>query len=274
MPETSSALAIREPIAAPGIMSNAEIDQTFRVAKALAISGLFKDARQAEQAFAKILVGRDLGLSPTQAMMGIHIIEGKPELSANLQAAFVKRTEGYYYRVLEHTDDVCEIAFLRDGDELGRSRFSMADAQKAGLGGRGPWKSYPRNMLFARAMSNGVAFHCPEVTGGLRVYSEGEIGGDERPPEIPAAAPVAEAEEEPADAVVVDTGAREKAVDAAFVAFGLYIDARLSPDRLELKLTELGADGDDMEESIASLNADQADALESWLRSELAGAAV
>jgi hypothetical protein len=30
-------------------------------------------------------------------------------------------------------------------------------------------------MLFARAMSNGVAFNCPEVTGGIRVYHEGEI---------------------------------------------------------------------------------------------------
>ena len=33
----------------------------------------------------------------------------------------------------------------------------MKDAELAGLANRGPWKTYPRNMLFARAMSNGVA---------------------------------------------------------------------------------------------------------------------
>jgi hypothetical protein len=37
------------------------------------------------------------------------------------------------------------------------------------------WEKYPRNMLFARAMSNGVAFHCPDVMNGIRVYAEGEI---------------------------------------------------------------------------------------------------
>lgn len=160
----------------PTPVSTEELGTLMQVAGALAKSGLFKDTRQAEQAVAKVLVGRDLGLSPTEAMMGIHIVEGKPELSASLQASFVKRTPGYDYRVLEHTDQACEIAFYRDGEEIGRSRFTIEDARRAGLAGRNVWKSYPRNMLFARTMSNGVAFHCPEVTGGIRVYHEGEIG--------------------------------------------------------------------------------------------------
>jgi hypothetical protein len=36
---------------------------------------------------------------------------------------------------------------------------------------------FPRNMLFARAMSNGVKWYCPDVTSGVTVYSEGEISG-------------------------------------------------------------------------------------------------
>lgn len=178
-PEAGASLpAVRQ---AP-LISDAEIDRTFKLANALGASGMFKDVRTGEQAFAKILIGRDLGLSPTESMMGIHIIEGKPEISANLQAAFVKRSDRHDYRVLEHSEEACEIAFFLDGEEIGRSRFSMEDAKRAGLGAKGPWKTYPRNMLFARAMSNGVAFHCPEVTGGVRVYSEGEVGGHEQPP--------------------------------------------------------------------------------------------
>ena len=33
------------------------------------------------------------------------------------------------------------------------------------------WVKYPRNMLFARAMSNGVRWFAPEATGGLPVYT-------------------------------------------------------------------------------------------------------
>lgn len=183
-PTNGTTLAINEPQHAPAVMTDAEINGLFRIANALALSGMFKDALKAEQAFAKMLIGRDLGLSPTQAMMGINIIEGKPELSANLQAAFVKRTPGYDYRVTEHTTEACEITFYRDGEPLGTSRFTMEDAKTAGLAGRGPWKSYPKNMLYARAMSNGVAFHCPEVTGGVKTYSDGEISGAETVPTL------------------------------------------------------------------------------------------
>lgn len=218
----STAVEVREQDPhVPTPLSTEEFTQTYRVATALAASGMFKDARQAEQAFAKILIGRDLGLSPTQAMMGIHIIEGKPELSANLQAAFVKRAPEYDYRVVQLTDVLCELVFVRatgDGEtELGRSSFTIEDAKHAGLAGRGPWKSYPRNMLFARAMSNGVAWYCPDVTGGLRVYAEGEVGGHERPPQLddespsPPPAPVV-----PPDPIVNDTH-----IDPARVS-GLY----------------------------------------------------
>lgn len=164
-----------------------ELDTAVRIAQNLAASGMFKDARQAEQAFAKILLGRDLGLSPTQAMTSIHVVEGKPELSANLQAQLVKSYRGpdgerYDYVVREHTDEACEIEFRRreqggDWETLGTERFSIEDAKRAGLAGRGPWKTYPRNMLWARCVSNGVNFHCPEVARGLRVFHEGEISG-------------------------------------------------------------------------------------------------
>src|ERR1044071_303709 len=62
------------------LMTDDEIRRSWRLASSLAASGMFKDAKQGEQAFAKILIGRDLGLTPTQAMTGIHIVEGKPEV--------------------------------------------------------------------------------------------------------------------------------------------------------------------------------------------------
>lgn len=37
-------------------------------------------------------------------------------------------------------------------------------------------QKFPRNMLFARALSNGVRWFCPDVFYGNSVYVEGEIG--------------------------------------------------------------------------------------------------
>jgi len=154
----------------------------WRVAGAFARSGMFKDATQAEQAFAKIMIGRDLGLSPAQSMMGIHIVEGKPEVAAVTLASFVqKHPAGYSYRIIEHTDEACEIEFRKGDDVLGTSRFTALDAARAGLtaqtrnGKDSNHTKFPRNMTFARAMSNGVKWYCPEVMGGVPVYHEGEI---------------------------------------------------------------------------------------------------
>jgi hypothetical protein len=169
-------------------ITGGELALLFRLAKGLAGSGMFKDASQASEAFAKLVFGRDLGLSATQAMTDIHIVEGKPEMSANLQASKVRSSDRYEYRIVELTDERCEIAFTLDGEALvHNSVFTMDDAVTAGLvlkeGDKyklAPkrstgWVYYRRNMLFARTMSNGVAFHCPDVMNGIRVYAEGEI---------------------------------------------------------------------------------------------------
>jgi len=171
----------RPAAATLAVMSDDEIRRTYRISEALAASGMFPDARRAEEAFAKILLGRDLGLNPTQAMTGIYIVEGKPQVAAVMLAAFVKRGGIYDYRVLEHTPETCSIEFrlLLDGGEhevLGVSTFTIAEAQAAGLvKDRSGWAKYPRNMLYARAMSNGVKWFTPDATHGIPVYHEGEI---------------------------------------------------------------------------------------------------
>ena len=207
---------VPRPQAALALPSDADINRTYRLAKALVLSGMFKDTQKAEQAFAKILCGRDLGLSATEAMTSIHIVEGKPELSANLQAALMRSyrsPEGgrYDYLIREITNDACRIMFRRfdaDGqmEELGESAFTVDDAKAAGLAGRPTWKAYARNMLFARALSNGVAWFCPEVTFGHRTYTDGEVAGEVRDPDGLAEHVDAEmlAAAEPLEAEIVD----------------------------------------------------------------------
>jgi len=149
------------------------MDDAMKAANAMAASGFFQDARQAAQAVVKILAGQELGVGPFTSMTGVYIIQGRPALSANIMAAAVKRSGRYNFRVIELTDTRCEIAFFENGQECGRSTFTADEARKAGTKNM---DKYPRNMLYARAISNGVRWFCPDVLGGSPVYTPEELG--------------------------------------------------------------------------------------------------
>jgi hypothetical protein len=146
-----------------------------RAAQAMAGSGFFQDTRQAAQAVVKILAGQEMGFGPFSSMTGVYIIQGRPAIGANLMAAAVKRHPKYDYRVVKNEDAVCEIAFYQEGVEIGRSVFDTEDARKAGTKNL---DKFPRNMLFARAMSNGVRWFVPDVFMGATVYTPEELGAE------------------------------------------------------------------------------------------------
>ena len=149
------------------------MDDAMKAAQAMAASGFFQDARQAAQAVVKILAGQELGVGPFTSMTGVYIIHGRPALSANIMAAAVKRSGRYNFRVSELSDTRCEIIFFEGGQECGRSVFTADEARKAGTKNM---DKYPRNMLYARAISNGVRWFCPDVLGGSPVYTPEELG--------------------------------------------------------------------------------------------------
>lgn len=159
-----------------GAITIRTMDDLARLSGMLASSGYFKDARDAAQAGVKVLAGLEMGFGAFASMTGIHLIDGKPSVGANLLAQAVKRSGRYNYRVTTHTDQECVIAFYEAGEKIGESSFSMKDAQAAGVAGRGPWKAYPKAMLFARALSQGVRWHCPDVLGGTTAYVPEELG--------------------------------------------------------------------------------------------------
>jgi hypothetical protein len=148
-------------------------DELIKIATAMAQSKFFSDVQSISQAYVKIQAGKEFGFEPFASMTGIHIIKGKPSLGANLMAAAVKTHPKYDYRVVELNDEVCEIAYFENAQELGRSLFTKEDAVKAGTRNM---NTFPRNMLFARAMSNGVRWYCPDVFMGSPVYTPDELG--------------------------------------------------------------------------------------------------
>ena len=160
---------------------NDNIIQTYAdmqdVAKTLVQSGFFQDTKSISQAIVKILAGREVGIGAFASMRGVHIIKGNPSYNANIMASMVKGSGRYNYRVVKLDDTVCELAFSEkiDGrwEVVGTSTFTIADAKKAGTQNI---DKFPRNMLFARAMSNGVKWFCPDVMNGQTAYVPEEMG--------------------------------------------------------------------------------------------------
>lgn len=149
------------------------------VAKAMVASGFFTDATKVSQAIVKIMAGNEIGIGPFGSMNGIHIIQGKPAFGANIMASKVKSSGRYNYRVTEMSDTICTIEFMEhfggSWQTVGVSSFSRDDAKKAGTKNL---DKFPRNMLFARAMSNGVRWYCPDVMNGSTVYTPEELGAE------------------------------------------------------------------------------------------------
>ena len=145
-----------------------------QVGQIFAQSGMFPDMRDAAQCATKLIVGQSLGLNAYDSMSGLHVIKGKVVLAANMMAAAVKASGKYDYRSVTD-DNASKITFYDvSGAEptfIGTKVFSMADAQRAGLGGVN-WQKYPQAMLFARCISAGYREHCPDALGSAPVYVE------------------------------------------------------------------------------------------------------
>jgi hypothetical protein len=166
------------------------IADTLSIGAILSKSGYFKDTTDQAQAVAKVLAGQELGIGPVASMRGISFVMGKMSLDAGLVAALIQRSGRYDYRVVTHTADECRLAFYDGGKAVGESRFTMADASAADLKGKDMWKKYPKNMLFARALTNGARWYCPGVYFGA-VYSGDELADAPEPPAITVIPPEA-----------------------------------------------------------------------------------
>ena len=148
------------------------LTEVMSIGKAFAESGMFADTKSAAQAIVKIQAGQEIGIPPFAAMTGIHIIQGKPTIGAGLIASRVKGSGKYDYKVIQNDDKQCSIDFYQGQNKIGNSTFTIEEAKKAGTKNL---DKFPKNMLFARAISNGVKWFCPDVFSGP-VYVPQEMG--------------------------------------------------------------------------------------------------
>jgi hypothetical protein len=139
----------------------------------------FCGVKRAEDALWIVATGHSLGIDPVTSLRGIHVISGKPVLSADLMAAVAMRHPACeYLRVAEMTPERCVVHVKRKGwPEHTAVAFGMEDAKAAQLLKNPTWQKYPADMCKARAIARAARLAFPDAL--LGVYVDGELEADE-----------------------------------------------------------------------------------------------
>jgi hypothetical protein len=134
---------------------------------------------------AAILAGRELSLGPMTSLANIHVIKGKPALSAVLMRALVQ-AQGHQWQDGDVTDTRAVVRGRRKGEaEWTEVTFTADQAKKAGI----DLGKYPQDKLYARATSRLARRKFADVIAGMPYSAEElEDGPDAAAVEAPAAA--------------------------------------------------------------------------------------
>ncbi len=131
-----------------------------------------------EKAIAIAMKGQEIGMPMMQAYSQIHVIKGKPTLSAEGINSLIRRNcPGAKLEFLERTEEQCIIKATRPLEAPAMFSFTMADAKRAGITNNPSWTKYPRQMLFARCISEVGRTMFPDCLSGISYVPE-ELGAD------------------------------------------------------------------------------------------------
>lgn len=148
------------------------VDQVERMALAVAKSGLF-GVKTPDQAMALMLIAQAEGLHPAIAARDYHVINGRPTLKADAMLARLQ-TAGGSVRWGEYTDQRVVGTFSHPQGGSVEVAWTVDMATAAGLTKNPTWRSYPRQMLRARCVSEGIRTVFPGVVVGTYTPEEAE----------------------------------------------------------------------------------------------------
>lgn len=171
-----------------------------RMALAVAKSRLF-GMKTPEEALSLMLIAQAEGLHPATAARDFHVIQGRPCLKSDAMLARFQSAGGKV-EWTEYTDKRVSGRFTHPQGGSVEVDWTQERAKAAGLLNKDNWKSYPRQMLRARVISEGVRTVFPGANSGLYTVEEMTDTVDVTPAkdiEVPEAAAVILDESERAD---------------------------------------------------------------------------
>jgi hypothetical protein len=142
-----------------------------KMATVMAKSGLF-GMKTPEQAFALMLLCQGEGIHPAIAVRDFHIIQGRPTLKADAMLARFQQAGGKVEWNV-YTDQEVTGTFSHPAGGSLKLTWTFAQAKSIGLTSKDNWKNYPRAMLRARCISEGIRTVFPGCVVGT--YTPDEV---------------------------------------------------------------------------------------------------
>jgi 5'-3' exonuclease len=153
--------------------------EAVKLAKYMHESRLFSAYGTPQAVLSTLIAGRELGLQSMAALRAIHIIDGKPTLSADLiQALVIRSGKAEHFRCTERSAQKCTFVTKRQGEPEFTMTITLDEMRKAwpkdqAAWDKSGWGKNPADMLVARVRAKLARLVYPDVVHGI--YSPDEI---------------------------------------------------------------------------------------------------
>lgn len=153
-------------------MSNAlvPISEIEKMASHVSKSGCM-GFKKPEDAITVMLMAYAEGYNPMIGIRDYHLIQGKPALKADAMLARFQQSGGKV-KWITLSDEKVAAEFTHPSGGSATIDWDIARAKKAQLGSNGMWQKYPRQMLRARVISEGIRTVFPGVIVGAYTPEE------------------------------------------------------------------------------------------------------
>ena len=193
----------------PLVLDSEQEDRVLEYARRAVMAGIVP-VRKADtheiavnKAFCAMMFGIELGLTRQQALSNVAVVDQRPSLMAKIKLGLCLKRGQFDERPWKEevnfdklgTPDWATVEAIwrcrRAGKEF-VGRFSMLDAQRAGLLSKGAdsnWARYPKDMLSHRAMDRCLDAACADILMGAETTEVMESSPgfqDEKPEPLPA----------------------------------------------------------------------------------------
>lgn len=128
--------------------------------------------KNTQEAMAIMLLCQAENLHPAVAMRDYHVIQGRPALKADAMLARFQQAGGSV-QWKEYTDEVVTGVFSHPQGGNLEVTWTLSKAKAIGIANKDNWRNYPRAMLRARVVSEGIRSVYPGCVVG--VYTPEEV---------------------------------------------------------------------------------------------------
>jgi hypothetical protein len=153
-------------------MSNIIPYQDMQQMAEVAASSKMFGFKNPQEALAIMLLCQGEGLHPAIAMRDYHVIQGRPALKADAMLARFQQAGGAVKWDVYTDQEVTGTFSHPSGGSLAVT-WTLAHAKQIGIASKDNWKNYPRAMLRARCISEGIRAVYPGCVVG--VYTPEEV---------------------------------------------------------------------------------------------------